>query len=74
MDIMQMINAINNPMQYVMQQCLNQLIATHPNEWKQCNELFNGKSKEQQISTLKSLYDKKGIDLMSTAKQLGVTL
>ena len=71
MNMTQMFRAMQgNPQQFVMQQ----LIKENPQQWQQAQQMFNGKSHEEQVATLRELYEKQGMDLDATAKQYGVQL
>ena len=66
--------AMSNPQVYVMQQFANQMIAEHPNEWQQCQQMFANKNRKQQLAELSKLYKSRGMDLNAVAKQYGVCL
>ena len=74
MDMTAFMNAMNNPQGYVMQQFANQMIAEHPKEWQQCQQMFANKNRKQQIAELNKLYKSKGLDLNAVARQYGVQL
>lgn len=69
-----MMNALQNPRQVIMQTMFQSMVAAHPNEWARCQEMFKGKDQAGQLAELKKLYESKGMDLASVAKQYGVTL
>lgn len=66
--------AMSNPQAYVMQQFANQMIKEHPNEWQQCQKMFANKNHKQQVNELRKLYQSKGMNLDSVARQYGVAL
>lgn len=72
--IMQAAQAMQNPQAYVMQTFTNRLIAEHPREWQQCQQMFANKSQKQQVVELRKLYKQKGMDLDTIAKQYGIAL
>lgn len=74
MSMSDFMGAMQNPQQYVMQQFANQMIAEHPAEWQQCQQMFAGKNRKQQISELRKLYKSKNMDLDAMARQYGVQL
>lgn len=74
MDMMNMMRAIQNPQQYVMQQFMAQAVKEHPNEWQQCKSMFDGKSHAEQVKSLRKFYKDKDMDLDTVAKQYGVKL
>ena len=71
MNMTQMFRAMQgNPQQFVMQQ----LIKENPQQWQQAQQMFNGKSHDEQVQALRELYKQKGMDLDTMAKQYGVAL
>lgn len=74
MDMFQAMNAMQNPQGTMMQYAMQGMIAQHPEQWQQAQNMFNGKDYKQQISELKKLYKSKGMDLDAVAKQWGITL
>ena len=74
MNMFAMMNAIQNPQQVIMQTMFKSMVNTHPNEWAQCQKMFQGKDHEQQVSELRELYKQRGIDLDAIAKQYGVKI
>ena len=74
MDVTTFMQAMSNPQAYIAQQFLGQMIKEHPDEWKQCQQMFQGKSRRQQIAELSKLYKSKGMDLNAVARQYGVSL
>lgn len=74
MDLFAMMNAMQNPQQVIMQSMFQSMVAAHPNEWSRCQEMFKGKDRASQVAELKKLYESKGMDLASVAKQYGVNL
>lgn len=74
MNLTDMINAMKNPSGFVMQQFMQRAIAEHPEQWQQCQQMFQGKSRKQQLNELAKLYKSKGMDLNTTARQYGIQL
>lgn len=74
MELFNIINTIQNPQAALMQYAIQGMIAQHPEQWQQTQEMFAGKSKSEQLKALRKLYKSKGMDLDSTAKQYGVQL
>lgn len=74
MDMFSMMQAVQNPRQVIMQAMFQSMASAHPNEWAQCQKMFQGKTREQQVSELRALYKSKNMDLDSMAKQYGVAL
>ena len=74
MDILKAMSAMQNPQGVVLQYAIQGMIAQHPNEWQQAQDMFAGKSKSEQLKTLRKLYKEKGMDLDAVAKQYGVQI
>ena len=74
MNVSDFMGAMQNPQQYMIQYAMQGMIAQHPEQWKQAQNMFNGKDHKQQISELKKLYKSKGMNLDAVAKQWGITL
>ena len=74
MDIMQAMGAMQNPQGMLMQYAMQGMIAQHPAEWKQAQEMFTDKNKKQQLGVLRNLYRQKGMDLEAVARQWGIQL
>ena len=74
MDMFKAMGAMQNPQAALMQYAMQGMIAQHPNEWKQAQNMFADKNKKQQIQALRNLYKQKGMDLESVASQWGITL
>ena len=74
MDMFQAMNAVQNPQSTLLQYAMQGMIAQHPEEWQQAQQMFAGKSKSEQLKTLRKLYKEKGMDLDSVAKQYGVQI
>lgn len=74
MDMFGAMNAMQNPQGTLMQYALQGMIAQHPAEWQQCQQMFAGKNHRQQVSELRKLYKERGMDLDAMAKQYGVQL
>lgn len=70
----QMLGALQNPQGYINQQMVQQLIKENPGAWQQVQNMFKGKSHKQQVSMLRELYKKSGLDLDAIATQYGVAL
>lgn len=69
-----LMQAMQNPQGYILNQFASQMIKEHPQEWNQCQQMFNGKSYKEQVNALRKLYKSKGMDLDMAAKQYGVQL
>ena len=74
MDMFQAMNAVQNPQGALLQYAMQGMIAQHPEEWQQAQQMFAGKSKSEQLKTLRKLYKEKGMDLDTVAKQYGVQI
>lgn len=74
MDMYQAINAMQNPQGALLQYAMQGMIAQHPEQWQQTQQMFAGKSKSEQLKALRKLYKEKGMDLDSVAKQYGVQI
>ena len=74
MDMFKAMGAMQNPQVALMQYAMQGMIAQHPNEWQQAQNMFADKNKKQQIQALRNLYKQKGMDLESVASQWGITL
>lgn len=74
MNMLQMMGAVSNPQQYIMQQAMQGMIGAHPSQWKQAQGIFNGKSHDEQLDMLRELYSKTGMDLDTTARQWGIQI
>lgn len=74
MDMFQVMNAIQNPQGALLQYAMQGMIAQHPEQWQQTQQMFAGKSKSEQLKALRKLYKEKGMDLDSVAKQYGVQI
>lgn len=74
MDILKAMGAMQNPQGVVLQYAIQGMIAQHPNEWQQAQNMFAGKSKSEQLKTLRKLYKERGMDLDTVAKQYGVQI
>lgn len=74
MNTAQMFNAAMNPQQFIMQQAMQNMIRENPSQWQQAQQMFNGKSPQQQRIELEQLYKSKGMDLQSVASQWGIQL
>lgn len=74
MDFTKMMQAMSNPQGYIFNMFAGQIIKEHPAEWKQAQDMFQGKSRKQQIAELSKLYKSRGMNLEQTAKQYGVQL
>lgn len=70
----QMGNMMTNPQGFVMQQAMQNMIRENPQQWGQVQNMFNGKSQQEQMSALQELYKSKGLDLNATAKQWGIQI
>ena len=74
MDMYQAMNAMQNPQGTLMQYAMQGMIAQHPEQWQQTQQMFAGKTKSEQLKALRKLYKEKGMDLDSVAKQYGVQI
>ena len=74
MDMFQAMNVVQNPQGALLQYAMQGMIAQHPEEWQQAQQMFVGKSKSEQLKALRKLYKEKGMDLDSVAKQYGVQI
>ena len=74
MNMTELAQAMSNPQAYVVKSFAKQMIAENPDIWQQCQNMFSGKSKKEQVSVLRKLYKSKRIDLDNVAKQYGVQL
>ena len=74
MDMYQAMNAMQNPQGALMQYAMQGMIAQHPEQWQQTQQMFAGKTKSEQLKALRKLYKEKGMDLDSVAKQYGVQI
>lgn len=74
MNLFNMMNAMQNPQGALMQYAMQGMIAQHPAEWQKAQEMFSGKTRSEQLKSLRKLYKDKGIDLNAVAKQYGVQL
>ena len=74
MDMFQAMNTVQNPQGALLQYAMQGMIAQHPEEWQQAQQMFAGKSKSEQLKALRKLYKEKGMDLDSVAKQYGVQI
>lgn len=74
MDIYQAMNAMQNPQATLMQYAMKGMIAQHPEQWQQAQQMFAGKTKAEQLKALRKLYKERGMDLDVVAKQYGVQI
>lgn len=74
MDLYKAMNAMQNPQAALFQYAMQGMIAQHPDKWQQAQQMFAGKSKSEQLKTLRKLYKEKGMDLDAVAKQYGVQI
>jgi len=74
MDVYQAMNAVQNPQAALMQYVMQGMIAQHPEQWQQAQEMFAGKSKSEQLKVLRKIYKDRGMDLDAVAKQYGVKI
>ena len=58
----------------MLQYAMQGMIAQHPDKWQQTQEMFAGKTKNEQLKALRKLYKDKGLSLEATAKQYGVQI
>lgn len=74
MDMYQAMSAMQNPQGALLQYAMQGMIAQHPEQWQQTQQMFAGKSKSEQLKALRKLYKEKGMDLDSVARQYGVQI
>ena len=74
MDMFKAMNAVQNPQAIIMQYAMQGMIAQHPEQWQQAQQMFVGKTKSEQLKTLRKLYKERGMDLDAVAKQYGVQI
>ena len=74
MDMFKAMNAVQNPQATIMQYAMQGMIAQHPEQWQQAQQMFVGKTKSEQLKTLRKLYKERGMDLDAVAKQYGVQI
>ena len=74
MDIYQAMNAMQNPQSVMLQYAMKGMIAQHPEQWQQAQQMFAGKTKAEQLKALRKLYKERGMDLDAVAKQYGVQI
>ena len=74
MDMFKAMNAVQNPQAIIMQYAMQGMIAQHPEQWQQAQQMFAGKTKSEQLKTLRKLYKERGMDLDAVAKQYGVQI
>ena len=74
MDVYQAMNAMQNPQGALMQYAMQGMIAQHPAQWQQAQQMFAGKTKSEQLKALRKLYKEKGMDLDAVARQYGVQI
>ena len=74
MDMFKAMNAVQNPQATIMQYAMHGMIAQHPEQWQQAQQMFAGKTKSEQLKTLRKLYKERGMDLDAVAKQYGVQI
>ena len=74
MDMFKAMNAVQNPQATIMQYAMQGMIAQHPEQWQQAQQMFAGKTKSEQLKTLRKLYKERDMDLDAVAKQYGVQI
>ena len=74
MDMFKAMSAVQNPQATIMQYAMQGMIAQHPEQWQQAQQMFAGKTKSEQLKTLRKLYKERGMDLDAVAKQYGVQI
>ena len=70
----QMMQLLQNPQQILSEQMAAQLIRENPQQWQQAQQMFANKDHNQQVSALRELYQSKGLNLDTVAKQYGIVL
>ena len=73
-DMFGAMQAVQNHQMTMMQYTMQGMIQQHPKEWEQCQQMFGGKSRNEQIKALRKLYREKGADLDAVARQWGIQL
>lgn len=74
MNLLNMMGAMQNPQGALLQYAMQGMIAEHPAEWQKTQEMFSGKSRNEQLKNLRKLYKDKGMNLDMIARQYGVQL
>ena len=74
MNMFNMMQAMQNPQAYAMQQMMGTMIQQNPQQWQQAQQMFQGKTKKQMLSELQKMYKDRGMDLQQTAAQYGISL
>lgn len=72
--VTQMFQMMNNPQGMLNQQVMQQLISENPQIWQSAQKMLQGKSHKQQVSELRRLYQSKGMNLDTVAKQYGISI
>lgn len=70
MNLTSMLAMARNPQAYIIQQ----LMQENPQVVQQCQQMFQGKSRKEQLNELRKLYKSKGMDLNAMARQYGVRI
>ena len=74
MDMFKAMNAVQNPQATIIQYAMQGMIAQHPEQWQQAQQMFAGKTKSEQLKALRKLYRERGMDLDAVARQYGVQI
>lgn len=74
MDMYGAMNAVQNPQGTMMSYAMQGMIAQHPEQWKQAQEMFSGKNHGEQVKALRKLYRDRGMDLDNVARQWGIQI
>ena len=74
MDVYGAMNAMQNPQGVMMNYAMQGMIAQHPDQWKQAQEMFGGTNRGEQMKALRKLYKDRGMDLDSIARQWGIQI
>lgn len=74
MDMFGAMNAMQNPQGVMMNYAMQGMIAQHPDQWKQAQEMFGGKNRGEQMKALRKLYKDRGMDLDNVARQWGIQI
>lgn len=69
-----MMSMLNNPQQVLNEQMAAQLIRENPQQWQAAQQMFNGKDHNQSVEALRQLYQSKGMNLDTVARQYGISL
>ena len=74
MNFTTLMNLMSSPQTVLTEQMAAQLIRENPQQWQQAQQMFNGKTHEQQVKALRQLYQSRGMNLDAIARQYGVQI